>query len=369
MAKAPLSAGDVHPDRLPARQSAHTVQARGAAATPASQGLRDTLGLFELPMVLVDLADFSVTMVTDVLLKRIGRTAESVLGHSVSELWAKEDQKASTTALEAMRSGVIDFFRAHRRVAPIEEFSVPLTVWARAVVVDERRFALSELSFGDTTNASPLSAFFGRPLGKVAIGTVDASWVITAISNEIFDLLECSADAVVGRVLLGAVEQSDVQPLLDADRMVTQEYSVARQIRMRDRAGAWRGLCCVLASVAGSASRCFILLPSPETIDLGAADRVRELEQHLTRIAAEVDASGILQRIGSVPDPGQLSMLSELSTRQWEVVTRLMQGQRVATIAAEMFVSQSTVRNHLSAIFERFGVHSQTELMARLHGR
>jgi len=33
-----------------------------------------------------------------------------------------------------------------------------------------------------------------------------------------------------------------------------------------------------------------------------------------------------------------------------------------------MGVSQSTVRNHLAAIFERFGVHSQPELLARLAG-
>jgi hypothetical protein len=40
----------------------------------------------------------------------------------------------------------------------------------------------------------------------------------------------------------------------------------------------------------------------------------------------------------------------------------------VQTIAAALFVSQSTVRNHLTAIFERFGVHSQVELLALLSG-
>jgi DNA-binding NarL/FixJ family response regulator len=47
-------------------------------------------------------------------------------------------------------------------------------------------------------------------------------------------------------------------------------------------------------------------------------------------------------------------------------LSRLLHGERVPTIASELFVSQSTVRNHLSGIFERFGVHSQPELLKML---
>jgi len=38
----------------------------------------------------------------------------------------------------------------------------------------------------------------------------------------------------------------------------------------------------------------------------------------------------------------------------------------VPTIAAALNVSQNTVRNHLAAIYKKFGVHSQTELLAML---
>jgi DNA-binding NarL/FixJ family response regulator len=48
------------------------------------------------------------------------------------------------------------------------------------------------------------------------------------------------------------------------------------------------------------------------------------------------------------------------------VLRRVTAGQRVPTIARELYVSQSTVRNHLAAIFQRFGVHSQADLLARL---
>jgi DNA-binding SARP family transcriptional activator/DNA-binding CsgD family transcriptional regulator len=61
--------------------------------------------------------------------------------------------------------------------------------------------------------------------------------------------------------------------------------------------------------------------------------------------------------------------LDGLPDRQREVVTALMQGARVHAIAAALYVSTSTVRSHLSAIFAAFGVHSQTELLIRLRSQ
>jgi DNA-binding NarL/FixJ family response regulator len=61
-------------------------------------------------------------------------------------------------------------------------------------------------------------------------------------------------------------------------------------------------------------------------------------------------------------------LLEELSERQSQVLDRLVSGDRVSTIARSLFVSESTVRNHLSAIYRKAGVHSQSELLARLMG-
>ncbi|MCU1460092.1 MAG: Response regulator containing a CheY-like receiver domain and an DNA-binding domain [Acidimicrobiales bacterium] len=53
----------------------------------------------------------------------------------------------------------------------------------------------------------------------------------------------------------------------------------------------------------------------------------------------------------------------ELSPRQAEILDRLAAGERVPAIAKSLFLSTSTVRNHLSAIFRMYGVHSQHELL------
>ena len=60
--------------------------------------------------------------------------------------------------------------------------------------------------------------------------------------------------------------------------------------------------------------------------------------------------------------------MTDLTTRQWEILSRMAQGQRVSTIAGELYISPSTVRNHLAVIFKKFGVHSQAELMQKLWG-
>jgi HD-GYP domain-containing protein (c-di-GMP phosphodiesterase class II) len=81
-----------------------------------------------------------------------------------------------------------------------------------------------------------------------------------------------------------------------------------------------------------------------------------------------VDATGVLHSVQHLPEAVRFPQLNALSARQWEVLSHLMRGERVRTIADKLFVSESTVRNHLSAVFERFGVHSQVQLLALLSG-
>lgn len=57
--------------------------------------------------------------------------------------------------------------------------------------------------------------------------------------------------------------------------------------------------------------------------------------------------------------------LSRLSRREREILDLVTDGLRVSQIAATLFVSQHTVRNHLKAVFRKLGVRSQRELLAR----
>ena len=98
-------------------------------------------------------------------------------------------------------------------------------------------------------------------------------------------------------------------------------------------------------------------------------DRVAELEGRLRRIAAELRAAGVMDDLANVQVATDHPQLAELTSRQREILVRLLNAQRVSLIAAELYVSPSTVRNHLTTIFSKFGVHSQAELLALLRSK
>jgi EAL domain-containing protein (putative c-di-GMP-specific phosphodiesterase class I)/DNA-binding NarL/FixJ family response regulator/HPt (histidine-containing phosphotransfer) domain-containing protein len=97
-----------------------------------------------------------------------------------------------------------------------------------------------------------------------------------------------------------------------------------------------------------------------------AARRRREMpadpapvDPALTEMLAVAQARAAAQTGPSLAD-------NNFSERQLEIIQRLIRGERVPTIARGLYLSQSTVRNHLSAIFRKLGVHSQEELLASL---
>jgi DNA-binding NarL/FixJ family response regulator len=97
-------------------------------------------------------------------------------------------------------------------------------------------------------------------------------------------------------------------------------------------------------------------------------ERVANLERRLWRIAREFEGADVFPAVTSAADPYALPGVNELSPRQWEVLTRLLNGDRVPRIAESLFLSQSTVRNHLADIFKKLGVHSQEELLDLFRG-
>jgi DNA-binding NarL/FixJ family response regulator len=60
--------------------------------------------------------------------------------------------------------------------------------------------------------------------------------------------------------------------------------------------------------------------------------------------------------------------VAELSERQAEILRRVVVGERIGDMAEDLSVTESTIRNHLSSIYLKFGVHSQAELLSRLMG-
>jgi DNA-binding CsgD family transcriptional regulator len=116
-----------------------------------------------------------------------------------------------------------------------------------------------------------------------------------------------------------------------------------------------------------SAALLWIFSPAPGEVRVIQDPRRRELEDAMRRISDELGRIGM--HSGSAPVEPTLHHpdLDLLSRRERDVVTHLLQGHRVVSIAELLDVSEHTVRNHLKSIFRKLGVHSQAELVDRLH--
>jgi DNA-binding CsgD family transcriptional regulator len=198
-----------------------------------------------------------------------------------------------------------------------------------------------------------------------ALAIVDGHGVVKAAIDTHLDL-ELAIDELVGKPILPADELERLLARPEIRSIRKQGLSLAGPVDVPRRAGGTMTLKAVATALSTSGDWLVALMD----LDAPPSGREAELEGHLWRIAAEIEASGILLRAGSVPRLAlaRIPEAASLSPRQWDVLRRIMAGQRVPAIAAELFVSQSTVRNHLSKIFERFGVRSQPELLARLSG-
>jgi PAS domain S-box-containing protein len=116
-----------------------------------------------------------------------------------------------------------------------------------------------------------------------------------------------------------------------------------------------------------SAALLWIFSPAPGEVRVIQDPRKRELEDAMRRISDELGRIGLNNGSAPAEPTHNHPDLDLLSRRERDVVTHLLQGHRVVSIAELLDVSEHTVRNHLKSIFRKLGVHSQAELVDRLH--
>jgi DNA-binding CsgD family transcriptional regulator len=65
----------------------------------------------------------------------------------------------------------------------------------------------------------------------------------------------------------------------------------------------------------------------------------------------------------------QIDKKDSLTSREHEILEQVLRGLRVSTIAAKLFLSEHTVRNHLKSIHRKLGMHSTAEIREALQYR
>jgi DNA-binding CsgD family transcriptional regulator len=85
------------------------------------------------------------------------------------------------------------------------------------------------------------------------------------------------------------------------------------------------------------------------------------------------DADGALGSIAVVVEPAKAAEIApivvqayDLTDREQQITRLIARGAATADIAGELFLSAHTVRDHVKAIFQKVGVSSRGELVAKL---
>ena len=117
----------------------------------------------------------------------------------------------------------------------------------------------------------------------------------------------------------------------------------------------------------------FLLKDSPPADLVKAIEVIREGEALLTpaatrRLLTEFvrGRAGRPAAPGGVPEAGPAG-LGELTAREAEVLTLVARGRSNAEIAAELFVSMSTVKTHMSALLAKLGARDRAQLVIRAY--
>lgn len=337
---------------------------RGGFGKVASEELRQALaGVVFPPLIALD-GDGTVRLANQAAAEMLGRPLDELIGTTITDLVGPASDIERTMA--DLREGRFVAVHSQRNllVGGGENRSVLAT--SRAIDIDGRRGGVtafvSEVESGGL-GRDPRRTWLD--LIPVAVGFTDGDWVIEAVSSEIRELIDRTSTEVRGRSLLGLVDPADVAEL----RGSGAEQDAPRSLpRIRFDLPTGEGVeICVLVAPRGppTTGMRFALVGRIESYYPQQQDRVADLELRLRRIGAEVRAAGLIDTTDTSAFQDHTEV-GELSTRQWEILSRLLEGERVPTIASRLFISQSTVRNHLSVIFKRFGVHSQAELLEKL---
>jgi len=88
--------------------------------------------------------------------------------------------------------------------------------------------------------------------------------------------------------------------------------------------------------------------------------RGRRFQRYLRKVAQHIDLEDLQDSKGVAED------LADLTDREREIVKWIGQGLTNVEVAKRLFVSEITVKKHLTAIFQKLGIKNRTQLVRRL---
>jgi DNA-binding CsgD family transcriptional regulator len=318
-----------------------------------------------IAMGILDTRTLTVTAANGAFADLLGRDLDATVGLRLDDYLEGDRLEISKTVVETLRrgwmascEGEVEFLLGDGAVAAAFSWSIPLGTEP----------PYDALLMG----AAPLRT--DRPPGfdvhrvdptMVVLGALDQDWTFSDISVQA-DRLGWPAGPDGQTRVHDIVHPSDLPVVLALlGRAAVGKDATTIYVRVKGPHEEWLPACVSVSTLRSEAAPRFGIAVTFLAKDQGRhLERVDVLEEELWLLTADMRA-----RLTSVPGETDSPDMPGLTERQYEIVRRLLDGQRVAGIASDLFLSPSTVRNHLSASYQKLGVNSQNELIELLRAR
>jgi PAS domain S-box-containing protein len=336
---------------------------RSGGAMPVGEPDQLVRSLEGLPVaaILTELTNHRFVGVNEQATAIFGLPADELIGTDVLTRVYPRDREAARQAYAAMASKAIDGYQVRRRIVTPDGTPVSIDIWGRRVEGTEGLYGLWILV--NTAESAALTPMLMMGAAAVVLAVTDHDWRIEYMSADAH-LLGVKGSELRGFPLLGLVHPSDADEFLAAvARTATDQVAVTVRTRLRVGSEGWAERYCLIVRMCEHQPPRLGVVISAAPTEAGAPPLASALHENMRQCALEANAA---QTLDALPALARLPHGSELSARQSEIVARLVAGERASAIARAMFLSPSTVRNHLVAIYRKFGVHSQAELLAAL---
>jgi DNA-binding CsgD family transcriptional regulator len=269
-----------------------------------------------------------------------------------------------TAGPDLFAGGRLNGFEAFRVLRRTGGSNLRVRVWIRSFADQpSSRYVLVVIVPDQEGSRAPRPV--DRPASPAVFGTADASLIIERISSDADSLFGWSVTDLVGHSLMSLVAEHDVPNCLAAigEASASQNgVTLYLDLRGRDDDKATPVGCEVLILPLHPTPSCaFVFLPTP--VALPRAHISADLSAILLRLSRGAEVAQLVRGATAGLSERDLPGLSNLTTRELEILTRLLDGDRAPAIAQELFLTQGTVRNHLTSIFSKVGVTSQQQLL------
>jgi len=309
-----------------------------------------------LPTLLLRVPSEEIVAASEEAGRLLGVAPAALVGRNVEEFAA--DQPSGGLVLVAQ--GRVSGFQASRTMRRGDGVKQSLQVWVRATDRDVPIGCVVAILWPG--GRAPWMYLPSRdedaPDPQQIIGTVDAHLVVERVSDDVRMLCR-TPDEVIGASIFTLFDVSSAADVLHALASATESgrgLCLMVNVCLEDGPGMAE---LVVRPLAPAPSFSFCILVHEGGPPIAASE---DEQRRFDALGQSLHALALAETMAQYADV-HLKGSDKLTSREMDIIARLLDGDRVPAIARDLYLSQSTIRNHLSSAFRKLGVSSQQELV------